>query len=291
MLYELDEQAMRDGEQAILIWSGPGGHGGATVAALAERLGAHGAFYLPETANGRGVCDAWAAAADAEPTNPEPIGLLIVSGDEAAANPDVRALAEQAERVLVISMFHGLSAGWADLVLPGTSYLERDGTYVNLEGRLQRLRRTVIPPAPDELAWISKLAERFGVEVSPYPSVVFAEVSEIVPPAAAANASIEAPAEPSRDDGLRLVRYRPLFSGPAVERVRELQFQRPEREVELAEQDARSRGISNGDEVTVRSNGTSITLRARLSRELRSGVVRIAEEHAGDLQPSVEVAK
>jgi hypothetical protein len=41
----------------------------------------------------------------------------------------------------------------------------------------------------------------------------------------------------------------------------------------------------------VRSNGTSVTLRARLSRELRSGVVRIAEEHAGDLQPTVEVSK
>src|SRR5262249_56820498 len=106
--------------------------------------------------------------------SPDPIGLLVVSGDEAAANPDVRAMAEQAERVLVVSMFHGLAAGWADLVLPGTSYLERDGTYVNLEGRIQRLRRTVIPPAPDELAWIAKLAERFGVDASPYPPPVFA---------------------------------------------------------------------------------------------------------------------
>jgi len=306
VLYELDEQAMRDGEQAILIWSGPGGHGGATVAALAERLGAHGAFYLPETANGRGVCDAWAAAADAEPTNPEPIGLLIVSGDEAAANPDVRALAEQAERVLVISMFHGLSAGWADLVLPGTSYLERDGTYVNLEGRIQRLRRAVIPPAPDELAWIAKLAERFGVELSPYPSEVFAEVSAIafggipfgevgeraaLPSPTESIAPIQAPSRPSRGKGLRLVRYRALFSGPAVERVSELQFQRPEPEVELSEQDARRRKIANGDEVTVSSNGTSVTLRARLSKDLRAGVVRIAEDHAGDLQPRVEVAK
>src|SRR5207237_10060255 len=67
---------------------------------------------------------------------------------------------------------------WADLVLPGTSYLERDGTYVNLEGRVQRLRRASIPPAPDELAWIAKLGERFGVAISPYPSVVFAELSE-----------------------------------------------------------------------------------------------------------------
>src|SRR5204863_35942 len=143
------------------------------AAARAQRAGAKGAFYLPETANARGVCDAWAAAADGEPDNPDPIALLIVSGDEAAANPAVRGLAEQAERVLVISMFHGLAAGWADLVLPGTSYLERDGTYVNLEGRIQRLRRAVIPPTPDELAWIARLAERFGVEVSPYPSAVF----------------------------------------------------------------------------------------------------------------------
>ena len=77
-------------------------------------------------------------------------------------------------------MFQGLAVGWADLVLPGTSYLERDGTYVNLEGRLQRLRRAAIPPAPDELAWISKLAERFDVELPPYASAVFAELSELI---------------------------------------------------------------------------------------------------------------
>src|SRR6185503_8599154 len=128
-----------------------------------------GAFYLSETPNGRGVADAWAAASDTEPESPEPLGLLLVSGDEAAANPAVRALAEQAESVLAITMFHSLAVGWADLVLPGTSYLERDGTYINLEGRLQRLRRAAIPPAPDELAWISKLAERFDVAIPPYP--------------------------------------------------------------------------------------------------------------------------
>jgi predicted molibdopterin-dependent oxidoreductase YjgC len=291
----------------ILIWCGPGGDGGAHVAALAEQVGASGAFYLPETANARGVSDAWAAAADTEATNPDPIGLLIVSGDEAAANADVRALAEQAERVLVISMFHGLAAGWADLVLPGTSYLERDGTYVNLEGRVQRLRRAVIPPAPDELAWISQLAGRFGVDVSPYPSVVFEEVSAIafggipfgavgehaeLPPATKRErqGSGAAGPRPRRAKGLRLVRYRALFSGPAVERTPELQFQRPQAEVELSPEDARKRKIRPGDEVTVQSNGTSVTLRARVSQDLRPGIVRIAEEHAGDLHPNVELS-
>ena len=61
--------------------------------------------------------------------------------------------------------------------------------------------------------------------------------------------------------------------------------------MQLFEEDARERGIGDGDTVTVTSNGTSLSLRARLTRELRRGVVRIADEHAGDLKPSVEIAK
>src|SRR5262245_39145355 len=239
---ELGER-IRGDDPTLRLWSGPGGNGGATISGLAAELGlaekpGSGAFHLPETANGRGVADAWAAAADRDEADPEPIELLIVSGDEAAANPDVRALAEQAERVLAISMFRTPVAGWADLVLPGTSYLERDGTYMNLEGRLQRLRRAVIPPCPDELAWIAKLAERFDVELSPHPSMVFAEVSERcyggidyseigelaeLPERAEAVDVPRAPkpAKRERGKGLRVVSYRPLFSGPAVERAPE----------------------------------------------------------------------
>jgi predicted molibdopterin-dependent oxidoreductase YjgC len=308
VLYELDEEAVRGAQNAILIWSGPGGQGGARVAALARRLGAAGAFFLPETANGRGVADAWAAAADADEAHPEQIGLLFVSGDEAASNPDVRAMAEQAERVLVVSMYQGLAGGWADLVLPGTSYLERDGTFVNLEGRIQRLRRAVIPPVPDELAWIAKLAERFGVELSPYPSAVFDEVAAVAyggvpfgevgefaslhPSSGEERATSETePLQQTLTRGLRLVRYRSLFSGPAVERVPELQFLRPEAEVQLSPGDAQDQDISDGDTVTVTSNGTSVSLRARVTKELRRGVVRVADEHAGELQPDVEISR
>jgi NADH-quinone oxidoreductase subunit G len=308
---------LRASERAVLIWSGPGGRGGAHVAALASALGlgerpGSGAFYLPATPNGRGVAEAWACAAEGgEEQNPEPIKLLVVSGDEAAADPNVRALAEHAERVLAITMFQALAVGWADLVLPATSYLERDGTYVNLEGRLQRLRRAVVAPVPDELAWISRLAARFGVEVSPYAAKVFEELSERVysglpfgevgerAPLRGRSEPPEPPADlpvtKARGRGdrhfLRLVRYRPLFSGPAVERVPELQFQRPGAEIELARDDAERRGIRPGDEVTVRSNGTSQTLRARVNSALAAGVARVPEEHAGELHDTVEVTK
>ena len=315
------EERVSASERAVLIWSGRGGGGGARLAELGHRLGldskpGSAAFHLPATPNCRGVADAWAASSDGEEENPEPIGLLVVSGDEAAADPSVRALAEQAEHVIALTMFQGLAVGWADLVLPGTSYLERDGSYVNLEGRVQRLRRTVIPPVPDELAWISKLAERFGVEVSPHASAVFEEVSarcyggvsfgvvgahaplpDRIPytaPSPAPEAPIPPAAAPEQEHflgTLRLQRYRPLFSGPAVERVPELQFQRPDAEIELAYEDAQRRQIANGDDVSVRSNGTSVALRARVSRALAAGTARVADEHAGELHRDVEVVK
>jgi predicted molibdopterin-dependent oxidoreductase YjgC len=235
----------------------------------------------------------------------------VVSGDEAAADENVRALAEQADATIVISMFGGLAAGWADLVLPGTGYLERDGTFVNLEGRLQRLRRTVEPPCPDELEWIAQLAARFGVDVAPYAAAVFAEVSERVygglafgevgeraplrgyPEAeerVARQALPETQQKPGRGQ-VRLVAYKPLFSGAAVERVTELQFQRPQAELELSADDARHRKIATGDLVSVGSNGSSIRLPARVNRHLRAGIARVALEHANGLAGIVEIEK
>jgi len=275
----------------------------------ATRCGATAVFYLPCTPNGRGVADAWSAAADGEPADTEP-RLVVVSGDVAAADPSVRDMATRAGAVLGIGMFEDSFAGLADLVLPATSYLERDGTTVNLEGRLQRQRRTVIAPCPDELAWIAKLGERFGIALSPYVVDVFDEVSAIcyggirfgeigeqaplpAPTRTAAPTAADPAAgtTPPHGDGLRLVTYRPLFSGPAVERTPELRFQQANGEIELARADARPRNVSAGDMVRVSSNGTSIALRARIAQDLAAGTVRIAEPDAGDLHAFVEVRK
>src|SRR6185312_1316329 len=106
-----------------------------------------------------------------------------------------------------------------------------------------RLRRAALPPVPDELAWLSKLGARLGVDLSPHASQVFAEVSstcyggvtfdelgeQTTLPARVAPTLVSVPAaEPRRTVGggpIQLVRYRPLFSGPAVERTPELQYQ------------------------------------------------------------------
>ena len=115
---------------------------------------------------------------------------------------------------------------------------------------------------------------------------------EAPPPAA----ETKAPAAPRQPDEhflgeLRLHRYRPLFSGPFIERVEELGFQRPPAEIELSAADAERRAVASGDTVLVRSNGTSVELRARVNRRLVDGVARVAEEHAADLHQLVEVVK
>jgi NADH dehydrogenase/NADH:ubiquinone oxidoreductase subunit G len=270
-------------------------------------FGAREVYYLPRTPNGRGVTDAWSAAGDGDPVDGKP-QLVVISGDEAATDPAVRAMAADAELVIGIGMFVESFRGIADLVLPGTSYLERDGTTINLEGRLQRQRRAVLAPVPDVLAWLGKLCERFDVELSPYASNVFDEISAqcfggISYSDIGERAALPAPAQrpegaPKRvsDDssqsrnGLRLVAYRPLFSGPAVDRTPELQFQRPSGDVQISREDAKARGIRHGATVTVSSNGTSIELRAQVARDLAAGIVRVAASDAGDLHAIVEVS-
>jgi NADH-quinone oxidoreductase subunit G len=285
-------RSLKRAARVALVWSQDDPTGGAHIAALAEALGEKASVYfLPRTPNGRGVATAWGEAA--EPPADE-IGALIVSGDEVGSDPRVRDLAERARFVLTTAMFESELTLWSHLVVPGTSYLERDGTFVNLEGRPQRLRRSVAPPAEDdELVFFARLAGRFGVEVDPWPGRLPDENAPL-PPAEAERAPIPTPAVRAakrKGRGLELVRYRGLFSGPAVERVPQLQFQRALAEVEISGADARERGISGGDPVRVSSNGTSRTLTARLNRRLLAGVVRIEDEHAEGLASRVEVAR
>jgi NADH-quinone oxidoreductase subunit G len=284
-------RSLKRASKVALVWSEDDPSGGAHVAALADTLGDKAAVYfLPRTPNGRGVAAVWGRA---ELPSDGDVGALIVSGDEATGDPRVRELAERASFVLTTAMFENELTLWSHLVLPGTSYLERDGTTVNLEGRPQRLRRAVAPPAFDEHSFFAELARRFGVEVDAWPSPLPDDYAAL-PPRAEAAEKVKAPSpRPTAraGRGLEVLRYRGLFSGAAVERVPQLQFQRALAEVELSAADALKLGIAAGDAVRVSSNGTLRTLTARLNRRLRAGVVRVEEEHAEGLAARVEVTR
>jgi NADH-quinone oxidoreductase subunit G len=284
-------RSLKSAERVALIWSEDDPTGGAHVTALAQAIGEKASVYhLPRTPNGRGVAEAWGDSREKIPDGE--IGALIVSGDEVAADPRVRELAERARFVLTTAMFENDATLWSHVVVPATSYLERDGTYVNLEGRPQRLRRAVSAPGEDELTFFAQLAGRFDVQVDPWAARLPADHAPL--PDRDELRPVKAPvARPPKSGkrGLELLRYRGVFSGPAVERVPQLQFQRALAEVEISAADALERGIASGEPVQVSSNGTSKTLTARLNRRLLAGVVRIEDEHAEGLGPRVEVVR
>jgi anaerobic selenocysteine-containing dehydrogenase len=61
--------------------------------------------------------------------------------------------------------------------------------------------------------------------------------------------------------------------------------------IELPADYARRNGIERDDEVVVRSNETSVRLKARISRTLAANTVRAPEEHVRELAHDVEVVK
>jgi NADH-quinone oxidoreductase subunit G len=58
-------------------------------------------------------------------------------------------------------------ARFADVVLPGATYTEKNGTYVNTEGRVQIAQRAVFPPGDAREDWtiIRALSERVGAKL------------------------------------------------------------------------------------------------------------------------------
>jgi NADH-quinone oxidoreductase subunit G len=65
---------------------------------------------------------------------------------------------------------HGdAGAHFADVILPGAAYTEKDGTYVNFEGRVQQAERAVFPPGEAKEDWsiLRALSEVLGVTL-PY---------------------------------------------------------------------------------------------------------------------------
>jgi formate dehydrogenase major subunit len=75
-------------------------------------------------------------------------GMFIQGEDFAQSDPDtqnVTAALEAMDCVVVQDLFLNETAGYAHIFLPGTSFLEKDGTFTNAERRINRVRPVMAP--------------------------------------------------------------------------------------------------------------------------------------------------
>ncbi len=113
--------------------------------------------------------------------------IWIIGEDVVQTDPNtqkvIKAL-EATDLVIVQELFMTETAKYADVVLPGASFLEKSGTFTNGERRVQAVRQVVKPlegTKPDGQIIIDMM-NRMGYEQADYtPEGMLEEVSQIVP--------------------------------------------------------------------------------------------------------------
>jgi formate dehydrogenase major subunit len=170
----------------------------------ASDVGAIPMFYtdyrsVADPANRKEYADAWGVPEERLSLTPglkvtqtvkdgSPVrGMYIMGENPIISDPDV-AHAEDwfrgLEFLAVQDLFLTETARYADVVLPGASFAEKDGTFVNTERRIQLSRKAVEPPgdARGDLEIIIELSRRIGL-ATPHTTAaeVMDEIARVTP--------------------------------------------------------------------------------------------------------------
>jgi formate dehydrogenase major subunit len=113
-------------------------------------------------------------------------GLYIQGEDIAQSDPDtqhVTAALEAMECIVVQDLFLNESAKFAHVFFPGSSFLEKNGTFTNAERRISPVRK-VMPPLGGLEDWevTVALSNALGYPMNyRHPSEIMAEIAELTP--------------------------------------------------------------------------------------------------------------
>ncbi len=113
-------------------------------------------------------------------------GLYVQGEDIAQSDPNthhVSAALESLECLVVQDLFINETAKFAHVFLPGSSFLEKDGTFTNAERRISRVRK-VSPPLAGKADWETTLAlaNALGHPMHyDHPSQIMDEIARLTP--------------------------------------------------------------------------------------------------------------
>lgn len=254
-------------------------------------------------------------------------GLYVQGEDIAQSDPNtqhVTAGLAAMECVVIQDIFLNETAKYAHVFLPGSSFLEKDGTFTNAERRINRVRK-VMEPLSGKSEWqvTIDLARAMGYEMGySHPSEIMDEIARLTPSFAGVSydkldklGSVQWPCNEKAPTGTPLMHVDRFVRGkgrfmltefvPTEERTgarfplilttgRILsqynvgaqtrrtanQAWHDEDVLEIHPFDAESRGIREGDLVSLASRSGDIALRAEISERVQPGVVYTTFHHA-----------
>ena len=136
---------------------------------LSEKLG----LTIPEMLSGLSDCSVKA--------------LYIVGENPMLSDPDINHVEKalkSAELLVVQDIFLTPTAELAHVVLPGTSFAEKDGTFTNTERRVLRVRQAIDPVGDSRPDWriIQEVSGRFGSPMEfDSPEAIMREIAGLAP--------------------------------------------------------------------------------------------------------------
>jgi formate dehydrogenase alpha subunit len=114
--------------------------------------------------------------------------LYVMGENPMLSDPDlnhVRRCLEQVDFLAVQDIFLTETAQLAHVVLPATSFAEKDGTFTGTDRRIQRVCKAVEPLGESKADWeiLCKLAQRMGASGFDFdsPSEVMDEIAQVTP--------------------------------------------------------------------------------------------------------------
>jgi predicted molibdopterin-dependent oxidoreductase YjgC len=114
--------------------------------------------------------------------------IYLIGENPVLSEPDIahaREALERLEFLVVQGIFLSETAKLADVVLPGASFAEKEGTFTNTERRVQRLRKAIEPVGDCRADWwiTGELGKRMGGKGFDFahPSQIMEEISTLTP--------------------------------------------------------------------------------------------------------------
>ncbi len=114
-------------------------------------------------------------------------GMYMLGENPFLSDPNinkVRKALSKLDFLVVQDIFLTETAEFADVILPASSYVEKDGTYTNTDRRVQRGRKVFDPPGEARVDWeiVQDIARRLGLDWNySSPREVFEEMVPLMP--------------------------------------------------------------------------------------------------------------
>lgn len=215
--------------------------------------------------------------------------LYVMGENPVLSDPDVnhvRKAMEKVELLVVQDIFLTATAELADVVLPGVSFAEKDGTFSNTERRVTRVRQAVEPLGDVRQDWqiIQDLSTKLGYNMDyETPEQIFDEMTTLTPSYAGINyerlegEGIQWPCPTTDHPGTPILHVGKIARGKGL--FHAIGFQPPAEVVD----DEYPFWLSTGRVFAHYHTGTMTRNSPSLDSEIETGFLEINEEDAADL--------